>query len=55
VNAPVKTIWFLDTSSLLSMAVDEDIEAAILDEIGNDPVMIIDIVQEELGPPRQLP
>jgi hypothetical protein len=45
---PVKRVWFLDTSSLLSMAVDERIEAAVLDEIGDDPVMIIDIVHDEL-------
>jgi hypothetical protein len=48
VSAASKRIWFLDTSSLLSMALDEEIEAVILDEIGNDPVMIIDIVQDEL-------
>jgi hypothetical protein len=30
------------------MAVDEEIEAAILDEIGGDRVVIIDIVQDEL-------
>ena len=30
------------------MAVDGEIDAAVLDEIGNDPVMIIDIVQDEL-------
>ena len=47
-TAPRQRVWFLDTSSLLSMAVDEDIEAAVLDEIGNDPVMIIDIVHDEL-------
>ena len=47
-SAPRVTIWFLDTSSLLSMAVDEDIEAAALDEIGADSVVIIDIVQDEL-------
>lgn len=47
-NAARKTVWFLDTSSLLSMAVDQDIEAAVLDEIGNDSVVIIDIVQDEL-------
>ncbi len=41
-------IWFLDTSSLLSMAVNEDIEAAVLREIGDDQVVIIDIVQDEL-------
>ena len=28
-SAPSQRIWFLDTSSLLSMAVDEDIEAAV--------------------------
>lgn len=48
-SAPRVRIWFLDTSSLLSMAVDEDIEAAVLDEIGADPVVIIDIVQDELA------
>ena len=42
------TVWFLDTSSLLSMALDEEIEAAILDEIGADRVVIIDIVHDEL-------
>lgn len=30
------------------MAVDKNIEAAILDEIGNQHVVIIDIVQDEL-------
>lgn len=30
------------------MAVDEGIEAAVMDEIGDDPVMIIDIVHDEL-------
>jgi hypothetical protein len=48
VSFPSKRVWFLDTSSLLSMALDEDIEAAVLDEIGDDPVMIIDIVHDEL-------
>jgi hypothetical protein len=48
VSAPSKRVWFLDTSSLLSMTLDEDIEAAILDEIGDDPVMFIDIVHDEL-------
>jgi hypothetical protein len=48
VSAPSKRVWFLDTSSLLSMALDEDIEAAVLDEIGDDRVMIIDIVHDEL-------
>jgi hypothetical protein len=41
-------IWFLDTASLLSMAVDPAIAAVVLEEIGDDPVMIIDIVTEEL-------
>ena len=41
-------VWFLDTSSLLSMAVDEKIESAVLDEIGDDRVVIIDIVHDEL-------
>lgn len=44
----VATVWFLDTSSLLSMAVDEEIEAAVLDEIGGEHVVIIDVVQDEL-------
>jgi hypothetical protein len=48
VSVPGRRVWFLDTSSLLSMAVDEGIEAAILDEIGDDPVVIIDIVDDEL-------
>jgi len=33
VNAARQRIWFLDTSSLLSLAVDEDIEAAVQDEL----------------------
>ncbi len=33
---------------MLSMAVGRDIEAAVLDEIGDDRVVIIDIVQDEL-------
>lgn len=41
-------IWFLDTASLLSMAVDPAIAAVVLEEIGDDPVMIIDIVSDEL-------
>lgn len=41
-------VWFLDTSSLLSMALDEEIEAIVLYEIANDRVMIIDIVHDEL-------
>jgi hypothetical protein len=41
-------VWFLDTSSLLSMAVDEEIEAAVLAEIADERVVIIDIVQDEL-------
>lgn len=44
----VATVWFLDTSSLLSMALDEEIEAVILDEIADDRVVIIDIVHDEL-------
>lgn len=41
-------IWLLDTSSLLSMAVDVAISAAVLDEIGADKVVVIDVVLEEL-------
>jgi hypothetical protein len=48
VSAAGKRVWFLDTSSLLSMALSEEIEAAVLDEIGDDPVMIIDVVRDEL-------
>lgn len=33
------------------MAVDKNIEAAIFDEIGNQHVVIIDIVQDELTQP----
>lgn len=42
-------VWFPDTSSLLSMAVDERAETAVLDEIGADPVMFIDVVEIELN------
>jgi hypothetical protein len=48
VSAHRARVWFLDTSSLLSMALDKDIAAAVLNEIGNDRVVIIDIVQDEL-------
>jgi hypothetical protein len=48
VSTPDRRIWFLDTSSLLSIALDEKIEAIVLDEIGNDHVVIIDIVRDEL-------
>jgi hypothetical protein len=48
VTAPAKRVWFLDTASLLSMAVDAEIGNAVLDEIANDPVVIIDIVHDEL-------
>ncbi len=41
-------IWFLDTASLLSMAVDDAIVASVLEEIGDDLVVIIDVVTEEL-------
>lgn len=41
-------IWFLDTASLLSMAVDPAIAAVVLEEVGDDPVMIIDVVTDEL-------
>jgi hypothetical protein len=48
VSAPSIRIWFLDTSSLLSTALNEDIETAVLDEIGDDRVVIIDVVHDEL-------
>lgn len=47
-TAPAPSIWFLDTASLLSMAVDAAITAAVLAEIGTDIVVIIDVVLEEL-------
>jgi hypothetical protein len=51
VNAPVTgstRFWFLDTASLLSMAVDDAIAAAVLSEIDDDTVVIIDVVVSEL-------
>jgi hypothetical protein len=48
VRAGQRRIWFLDTASLLSMAVDEAIAAVVLEEIGDDPVMVVDIVTDEL-------
>ncbi|MPZ84254.1 MAG: hypothetical protein GEV28_29170 [Actinophytocola sp.] len=42
-------IWFVDTGSLLTMAVDPAIEAEVLAEIGSDTVVIIDIVADELN------
>lgn len=41
-------IWLLDTASLLSMAVDEAIAGEVLDELGEDLVVIIDVVTSEL-------
>jgi hypothetical protein len=41
-------VWFVDTASLLTMAVDPAIEAEILAEIGSDTVVIIDVVADEL-------
>ena len=41
-------LWFLDTASLLSMAVDDAITNAVLEQIGADLVVIIDIVNDEL-------
>lgn len=41
-------IWLLDTASLLSMAVDEAIAYEVLDELGEDLVVIIDVVTSEL-------
>jgi len=55
VTASRPRVWFLDTASLLSMAVDTDIEAEVLDEIGDDHVVIIDIVQDELNRRADVP
>lgn len=48
VPVPPPRIWFIDTASLLSMAVDDAIAAAVLDEICGDRVVIIDVVTDEL-------
>jgi hypothetical protein len=45
---PPPRIWFLDTASLLSMAVDDAVAAAVMEEIGDDRVVIIDVVTDEL-------
>jgi len=55
VTASRPRVWFLDTSSLLSIAVHSDIEAAVLDAIGGDRVVIIDIVQDELSRRASIP
>ncbi|MGH3186104.1 MAG: hypothetical protein ACRDPY_11710 [Streptosporangiaceae bacterium] len=54
-SAPGRRVRFLDTSSLLSIALDEEIEAVALDEIGDDRVMIIDIVCDELTRRASIP
>lgn len=41
-------VWFIDTSTLLSMAANTAIEAVVLVAIGEDPVRIVDVVHEEL-------
>lgn len=43
-----RRVWFIDTSTLLSMAVDPSIEAVVLAAIGTDPVRIVDVVRDEL-------
>jgi hypothetical protein len=45
---PPPRIWFIDTASLLSMAVDDAIATAVLKELGDDRVVIIDVVTDEL-------
>lgn len=42
-------IWFPDTASLLSMAVDEAIIAAMLAAIRDDTILILDVVLDELA------
>lgn len=46
--AAARRIWFVDTASLLSMAVDPAIADVVLAEIGQDPVLVIDVVKDEL-------
>ncbi|MDQ1292600.1 MAG: hypothetical protein QG608_480 [Actinomycetota bacterium] len=43
-------IWFMDTASLISMAIDPRIEAAVHDEVraNGGKMVLIDIVKEEL-------
>lgn len=47
-STPPTRLWFPDTSSLLTMAVHPDIHAAVLAEMGADPVVVIDVVVDEL-------
>jgi hypothetical protein len=42
-------IWFVDTSTLLSMAADTAIENAVSSAIGLDHVRIVDVVHRELA------
>jgi len=55
VTALAGNFWFLDTASLLSMAVDGDIFAAVLAEISTDIVVIIDVVNDELAHRATIP
>ncbi len=41
-------VWFIDTSTLLSMAADQAIENVVLTAIGLDHVRIVDVVEREL-------
>lgn len=50
-----RQIWFPDTASLLSMAVDEAIAEAVLAEVAGDPVMLLDVVVDELEYRRTQP
>ena len=41
-------LWFPDTSSLLSLAVDDGLHAAIQAEIGGERIALLDVVVDEL-------
>lgn len=41
-------VWFIDTSSLLSMAVHPDVKATVLKAIGAEPVLVTDAEIDEL-------
>ena len=40
--------WFVDTSSLMSMALSPDLRKIVLSSVGKDPALLLDVVVDEL-------
>lgn len=49
-NAPApRRVWFIDTSSLMTIAVSCDLKAQIQAAIGTDAIVLLDVVVDELA------